>query len=76
MITKEESEKAISLYRPIQLEVQKVIFLLEKAYERDDLLYCCNSPNGIIDDLELVDERFEQLINSLLSYEDDNNDGE
>jgi hypothetical protein len=65
MITKEQSQKSIFLYRLIQLEVQKVIFLLEKALERDEIIYCCNSPNSILDDLMSVDNEFEMLIDNL-----------
>jgi len=69
MITKEQSEKHIALYKPLQIEIQKVIFLLERAMKQDELIYAFSSPSGALALLEQADETLEDTIHHLHHYE-------
>ena len=70
MITKLQSEKHIALYKPIQLEIQKVMFLLEKAMEQDELVYVFSSPSQVLDYLRQADEGLKDTIDHLHHHEE------
>ena len=71
MITKNQAKKHINRYKPIQLELQKLIFILKKALEKDELIYVFNSPDGALQYLEQADQVIEDNINHICCDEEE-----
>jgi hypothetical protein len=63
MSTISHKQEAINSYRPIQVEIQKVIFLIHRAWQKDNLtFYNEYSPMTVLGYLEQADEEIDKML--------------
>jgi predicted RNA-binding protein with EMAP domain len=65
MLTKEQVQTTINLWKPSLKRIKSLISLFDKTIEKDKIIYCYVSPDSALSHLHEAKEILEDLIESL-----------